>query len=356
MHLRRRHWLACTALAVSGHLLALAAVWQPPTSGAQGAGKGGIQVGLGPSGGPAGAQTAAAPAEAEPVEAEPTQAKPAEVEPSETETAEPVEPAEPPAPAETAQPSAAPETAAPTTAPAVDGADPALLAESDPVDAAEPAPTEPAEAPAAETPDAPAPPPSKPVAQKPEPQKPAPETEQRADAPTPPPSKPAQVERAEKPDTQVPQQTAESRRDDTTSESQTGTTDAEQTEGDVAGTRGQAGEGTSQGAGTGPSSAGGGAPGDHPDYLARLKAWLERHKRYPRRARMRRMNGTVTLQFEMTRNGQVVSFKIVKSSGHEMLDEATREMIRRAEPLPPFPDDLDRDRMQLTVPVRFAIR
>ncbi|MDX5334250.1 MAG: hypothetical protein LPK58_09395, partial [Gammaproteobacteria bacterium] len=42
-------------------------------------------------------------------------------------------------------------------------------------------------------------------------------------------------------------------------------------------------------------SAGGGMPGAEADYLATLRAWLERHRQYPRQARLRRLEGTALL-------------------------------------------------------------
>ncbi|MBK1670149.1 hypothetical protein CKO28_19110 [Rhodovibrio sodomensis] len=124
----------------------------------------------------------------------------------------------------------------------------------------------------------------------------------------------------------------------------------------VSGAVGKAGTGQEAAAGAGAASAGGGSPGAHPDYFARLRAWLEKHKEYPRRARLRRMEGTATLRFVMNRSGEVMSFEVVRSSGHHMLDGAAREMIRRAQPLPSLPDEMDRERLQLEVPVRFALR
>jgi protein TonB len=71
---------------------------------------------------------------------------------------------------------------------------------------------------------------------------------------------------------------------------------------------------------------------------------------------MRRLEGTATLRFVMNREGRVLSFEVVGSSGHDMLDSEVREMIRRAQPLPALPEDMDRERLELELPVRFALR
>jgi protein TonB len=58
----------------------------------------------------------------------------------------------------------------------------------------------------------------------------------------------------------------------------------------------------------------------------------------------------------MDREGQVLSFELTSSSGHDTLDGEVREMIKRAQPLPALPEEMNRDRIELEVPVRFALR
>jgi protein TonB len=87
-----------------------------------------------------------------------------------------------------------------------------------------------------------------------------------------------------------------------------------------------------------------------------LQAWLEQHKRYPRRARLQRLEGTAKLRFVMNRQGRVLDYEIVAGSGHPLPDEAAIAMIQRAEPLPAIPGDMKLDRLPLVVPVRFDLR
>jgi protein TonB len=93
-----------------------------------------------------------------------------------------------------------------------------------------------------------------------------------------------------------------------------------------------------------------------PSYVGALFAALERHKAYPQAARWRRAEGTALLRFTMRRDGSVAAWRIERSSGHEELDLAVAEMIRRASPLPPPPPELAGDIVELTVPVRFSLR
>ena len=92
------------------------------------------------------------------------------------------------------------------------------------------------------------------------------------------------------------------------------------------------------------------------EYLGELQTWLRQHKEYPRRARFRRQEGTTFLQFVIDRDGRLRAYDIEKSSGHDLLDRAVIDMIQRAQPLPPIPNDLEQNRLVLTVPVEFVLR
>lgn len=98
------------------------------------------------------------------------------------------------------------------------------------------------------------------------------------------------------------------------------------------------------------------AAGPPPDYLTNLRAWIERHKQYPRAAQLRRQQGTALLKFTMTRDGRVLAHHVERSSGHATLDREVEELIERAAPLPAMPADMTQDRLEVVVPVEFALR
>ncbi len=115
-----------------------------------------------------------------------------------------------------------------------------------------------------------------------------------------------------------------------------------------------------------PSAAGGAAPqtqttgspeglAKNQDYVALLHAWLAKHRDYPRTARMRRQEGVVMLYFAIDRDGHLLRYRIERSSGFDLLDQAAEAMIQRAAPLPPVPAELFRERFEVVVPVRFTI-
>jgi protein TonB len=82
-------------------------------------------------------------------------------------------------------------------------------------------------------------------------------------------------------------------------------------------------------------------------------AHLERRKRYPGAARARGEEGTVEVRFSIDDRGNVLSARVVRSSGHPALDEAVVALLHRASPVPAPPPGVPRT---ITAPVRFDIR
>lgn len=93
-----------------------------------------------------------------------------------------------------------------------------------------------------------------------------------------------------------------------------------------------------------------------PTWQGALLAHLEKHKRYPRTAQLRRQQGTVTVVFTLDRQGRVLAQRLHKSSGHDSLDAETLALLNRAQPLPPPPVEIAGDRIELMVPVQFYLR
>ena len=92
------------------------------------------------------------------------------------------------------------------------------------------------------------------------------------------------------------------------------------------------------------------------DYLRAVVAWLERHKIYPEEARIKRQQGTVLIVFSIDRGGHITSFAIRKSSGFAVLDSAAEDMVDRSDPVPPMPASDERERLTLTLPVKFDLQ
>ncbi|WP_029008023.1 energy transducer TonB [Azospirillum halopraeferens] len=93
-----------------------------------------------------------------------------------------------------------------------------------------------------------------------------------------------------------------------------------------------------------------------PQWRDRLLGHLERHKRYPRAAQMRRQEGVAYVRFTIDRQGTVLSVRLDRTSGHGLLDDETIALVERASPLPAPPQDVGQDRVELVVPVQFYLR
>ena len=103
-------------------------------------------------------------------------------------------------------------------------------------------------------------------------------------------------------------------------------------------------------------AASGATTAPSPDYLTRLRAWLEKHKQYPQQAQRRRQQGTALLRFTLARDGRLLAHSIERSSGFSSLDAAVEEMIERAAPLPPLPSEMTQDALEIVVPIAFFLR
>jgi protein TonB len=104
------------------------------------------------------------------------------------------------------------------------------------------------------------------------------------------------------------------------------------------------------------ATAGAAAAAALPSYRMRLAAHLHRFQQYPASARSAGEQGTAMLNFTIGRGGQVLSSRLVGSSGHPALDAETLATIRRAQPLPPFPPELTQASLNFTVPMQFSLR
>ncbi|MBZ9656001.1 TonB family protein [Phyllobacterium lublinensis] len=83
--------------------------------------------------------------------------------------------------------------------------------------------------------------------------------------------------------------------------------------------------------------------------------WQSRVEAYlARRAKRARTSGegTVSVRFVVTRQGDIVSASVVGSSGSPQLDQSVLDTVRRASPVPSAPDEVTVSRQSFTVPFR----
>ena len=77
------------------------------------------------------------------------------------------------------------------------------------------------------------------------------------------------------------------------------------------------------------------------DYMSLLRKEIERHKRYPPKAKRMQLEGDVVVRLSLTNEG-VISMAIVEStSGISTLDNAALAAVRRVKPIGPKPSDVN---------------
>ncbi len=91
-------------------------------------------------------------------------------------------------------------------------------------------------------------------------------------------------------------------------------------------------------------------------YKRMLLAAMNKHKKYPRIAKSRGWQGKVIIQFNLDRNGNILSKQIIQSSGHHSLDKAALKMAEKAAPFPRPPSVLQGDSFNIKVPVPFKLK
>lgn len=90
-------------------------------------------------------------------------------------------------------------------------------------------------------------------------------------------------------------------------------------------------------------------------YQDMVATLLARAKRYPERALKRRMTGEATIRIEISADGSLSGFEILRSTETPILDDELRAMVQRASPFPAFPNDLHKRSLALIVPVAFRL-
>jgi TonB family protein len=73
-----------------------------------------------------------------------------------------------------------------------------------------------------------------------------------------------------------------------------------------------------------------------PDMIELISKAIEQAKTYPLMARRRGIEGTVYVSFRISPEGDPTHIEILKSSGHNILDTATMDVVRKAAPYPYF--------------------
>lgn len=91
-------------------------------------------------------------------------------------------------------------------------------------------------------------------------------------------------------------------------------------------------------------------------YRDTLGTLFSREQQYPRLAAMRGWEGEVVLRISIARKGKLVAVRVLRSSGHEVLDRNAEALANALSPYPAFPDDLAAPELEITVPIHYRLK
>jgi len=104
-----------------------------------------------------------------------------------------------------------------------------------------------------------------------------------------------------------------------------------------------------------PGTEGGGAGPEYGPYLRGFRQRVAEALVYPLGAQRQGLKGTVELFVRLEPTGQVSDVRVVRSSSHEILDQAAIETIRRVGAVP-LPDSLPRRPLLIRIPLVFELQ
>jgi protein TonB len=91
-------------------------------------------------------------------------------------------------------------------------------------------------------------------------------------------------------------------------------------------------------------------------YRQRLGELFARHQEYPRVAALRGWEGEVRLRLKVARRGNLLGVVLDRSSGFDVLDQHALAMLEALASLPPLPEALEANEIQVVVPINYKLK
>lgn len=111
------------------------------------------------------------------------------------------------------------------------------------------------------------------------------------------------------------------------------------------------------------TSSGSGMGGEGVDRRSALRAWVRQIQRevnklatrnYPRTAVRMGLEGRLRLALTITKDGTIRSVRLLTSSGHQVLDDAASEAVKRIR-VPAPPEEIQWTEREIPLPIRYAL-
>lgn len=90
-------------------------------------------------------------------------------------------------------------------------------------------------------------------------------------------------------------------------------------------------------------------------FASSVRAKILVAKFYPSIAQERRWEGKPVIEFQVGKNGELLSFSIAIASPYEALNQAAIEAVKKASPFPQIPDLLKLNSLKFKIPIAFAL-
>ncbi|MCH2389705.1 MAG: TonB family protein [Nitrospinales bacterium] len=82
-------------------------------------------------------------------------------------------------------------------------------------------------------------------------------------------------------------------------------------------------------------------------YFSRIKQQIQRVWVYPAQGTKRKLSGEVTLKFEISKDGNLLSLRLVNTSGFDILDINATKAVKEAAPYYPFPATISKKKLSI---------
>lgn len=91
-------------------------------------------------------------------------------------------------------------------------------------------------------------------------------------------------------------------------------------------------------------------------YTQLISLWIQKFKIYPEEARAQGLKGSTVVRIRIDRRGNIRYYALERSTGIEVLDRASIDMIKRANPVPAVPTDYPAgEAFEFLIPVNFSL-
>lgn len=91
-------------------------------------------------------------------------------------------------------------------------------------------------------------------------------------------------------------------------------------------------------------------------YWRALNRFVKQGHAYPRRARMAGIEGTVLVELILAGDGRILQYRVLRSSGHEVLDKAALDAVAGLAKLPAPPAELNWRRNAVHIPFEYTLK